>query len=186
MQDLLINALTQERMLSKKYPTYIKNEKDLLELKTQIEDNDYFEAYQLIDPENDCVNDIKYNYSAVNDQIEVLISEDLIFDCINNKLMTYGYDDLSEILTTTVTPITELFEPYAGMVRIIRKGDKIFADKVNFLTIIDDKTIEDDANREYNNLYKLFVDFVNKLYQNAEQAKHNIRVNYPPLIRRPL
>ena len=174
MQDLLNNTLTQEKMLSKKYLTHFKNEEHLLELKTAIEDNNYFEAYQLIDPESDYINDIIYNYSAVNDQIEVLISEDLILDCIVNKLMTYGYDDLLGILNTIVTPNKEIPEKYTGMVRIIRKGDKILTDKVGFETSLDDAGVIDDANIEYEKLYKLFVDFANKLYQNAEKIKQRL------------
>jgi hypothetical protein len=174
MQDLLINTLTQEKMLSKKYLTHFKNEEHLLELKTAIEDNNYFEAYQLIDPESDYVNDIIYNYSAVNDQIEVLISEDLILDCIVNKLMTYGYDDLLGILNTIVDPNKEISEKYTGMVRIIRKGDKILTDRVGFETSLDDAGVIDDANIEYEKLYKLFVDFANKLYQNAEKIKQRL------------
>jgi hypothetical protein len=175
MDYLTMNAMVQERMLSKKYPSCHLNEKALLELKEKLEDEGYFEAYQLIDPESEFANDIIYNYSAVHNQVEVLVSEDLILDCINNKLMTQGYDDLIETLTTVVNPIAELFESYSGMVRIIRVKDKIYADKVKFVTTDNNKTVEEDANREYAKLYKLFEEFANKLYQNAEQIKQSLK-----------
>jgi vacuolar-type H+-ATPase subunit H len=174
-QEFLVNVLAQERFLSKKYPENNKNEQNLLSLKEELENRAYFDYYQLIDPEGDFTNDIVYNYSAISDTVEVLISEDLILDCVVNKLENQGYDDLFGILNTKI--ITQNQEPYSGYLRIIKTKDNTISDKdiVDFEHSNNDTICIEDARREYKEVYKLFEDFANKLYSNLEETKTNVR-----------